>query len=140
MKISLLADDSTCFIDGSIHSFDNLFDDTLDKFAACSGCKLNISKSEAIWVGSKKGTLVYPHSEKGLQWKNDKFKTLGIHFSLNINQLFDLNYKVKLKSIESTLNCWRARNISLVGKICVVKTLLLPQLLYLFSVLCIKIP
>ena len=46
----------------------------------------------------------------------------------------------KLKSIENTLNCWRARNLSLVGKICVIKTLLLPQLLYVFSVLCIKLP
>ena len=47
---------------------------------------------------------------------------------------------IKLKSIENTLNCWRARNLSLVGKICVIKTLLLPQLLYFFSVLCIKLP
>ena len=54
--------------------------------------------------------------------------------------MFDLNYKVKLKQIEQTLNCWRARNLSLIGKICVIKSLLLPQLLYLFSVLCIKIP
>jgi len=54
--------------------------------------------------------------------------------------MFDLNYKVKLKQIEGILNCWRTRNLSLIGKICVIKTLLLPQLLYLFSVLCIKIP
>ena len=54
--------------------------------------------------------------------------------------MFDLNYKVKLKQIEQTLNCWRARNLSLVGKICVIKTLLPAQLLYQFSVLCIKTP
>ena len=54
--------------------------------------------------------------------------------------MFDLNYKVKLKQIEGTLNCWRTRHLSLIGKICVIKTLLLPQLLYLFSVLSIKIP
>ena len=32
VKISLLADDSTCFLDGSIESFNNLFD-LLDQFA-----------------------------------------------------------------------------------------------------------
>ena len=32
------------------------------------------------------------------------------------------------------------RNLSLLGKIAVVKSLLLPQLLYLFSVLCIDLP
>ena len=53
--------------------------------------------------------------------------------------MFDLNYKVKLKQIEGILNCWKARNLSLIGKICVIKSLLLPQLLYLISVLCFKI-
>ena len=62
------------------------------------------------------------------------------HFSLNLNTLFDLNFKTKLHQIEQTLNCWRARGLSLIGKICVIKSLMLPQLLYLFSVLCIKIP
>ena len=74
--------------------------------------------------------------------KKNQFKSLGIHFSLITRSscLFDLNYKVKLKQIDGSLNCWRARNLSMIGKICVIKALLLPQLLYLFSVLCIKIP
>ena len=32
------------------------------------------------------------------------------------------------------------RNLSLIGRVCVIKTLVLPQLIYLFSVLCIRIP
>ena len=54
--------------------------------------------------------------------------------------MFDLNYKVKLKQIKQSLNCWRARNLSLIGKICVIKSLLLPQLLYQFSVCVSKSP
>ena len=65
---------------------------------------------------------------------------LGIHFSLKIGSMFDLNYKTKLKQIEGILNFWHTRNLSLISNICVIKTLLLPQLPYLFSVLCIKIP
>ena len=38
------------------------------------------------------------------------------------------------------MNCWKQRNLSLLGKIAVIKSLLLPQLLYLFSVLCIDLP
>ena len=89
---------------------------------------------------SKKGSNTFPLSEKGLPWKTSSFKALGIVFHLNTKYMFDLNYKVKLKQIEQSLNCWRARNLSLIGKICVIKSLLLPQLLYQFSVLCIKIP
>lgn len=139
LKISLLADDSTCFIDGSENSFQSLFD-TIEFFSESSGCRLNISKSEAIWIGSKEDLTSYPFASNGLKWNQHTFKTLGIHFSLNTADLYNLNHKLKLKSIETTLNCWRARNLSLVGKICVIKTLLLPQLLYFFSVLCIKIP
>ena len=139
LKINLLADDSTCFIDGSDASFKSLFN-TIDKFSECSGCKLNVAKSEAIWIGSRQGCQSHPFADIGLKWNKSTFKILGIHFSLNINQLYNLNHKIKLKSIENTLNCWRVRNLSLVGKICVIKTLLLPQLLYYFSVLSIHIP
>ena len=137
LKLSLLADDTTCFLDGSDESFQNLFS-TLDTFGICSSCKINLSKSDAIWIGSKRGTNYFPYSDKGLFWNTSTFKTLGIVFHLDTKYMFDLNYKVKLKQIKQTLNCWRARNLSLVGKICVIKTLLLPQLLYQFSVLCIK--
>ena len=101
LKISLLADDSTCFIDGSEKSLKSLFD-TIDKFSESSGCKLNIAKSEAIWIGSKKGSHLFPFTEKGLKWNKFNFKTLGVHFSLNTKQLYDLNHKIKLKSIENT--------------------------------------
>ena len=139
VKISLLADDSVCFLDGSKSSFEHLFK-ILDKFGLYSGCKINLSKTEAIWIGSKRGCQETPLAEKGISWKTSQFKPFGINFSLNVNSIFDLNYKEKLKRIEQTINCWRMRNLSLIGKICVIKSLVLPQLLYLFSVLCIKIP
>ena len=70
--------------------------------------------------------------ERCLSWCDSKFKCLGIVFSLNTNAMFDLNYRIKLKQIEVILNIWRARNLSLIDKICVIKSLLLPQLIYLF--------
>ena len=56
-KINLLADDTTCFLQGDLESFQVLFS-TLDKFASFSGCKINMSKSEAIHIGSP--TLLKP--------------------------------------------------------------------------------
>ena len=138
-KISLFADDSVCFSDGSDDSLFHLFD-TLFKFGQCSGCKLNLSKTEAIWIGSKKGCQDFPYANRGISWKKSNFKCLGITFSLNVSKIFDLNYKDKLKKIEQTVNCWRMRNLSLIGKVCVLKTIVLPQLIFLFSVLCIKVP
>ena len=88
----------------------------------------------------KRVLKTFPFSDQGLTRKINHFKTLGIHFSLKIGSMFDLNYKTKLKQIDGVLNCWHTWNLSLISNICVIKTLLLPQLLYLFSVRCIKIP
>ncbi len=138
-KINLLADDTTCFLKGDLESFQALFN-TLDQFALISGCKMNMSKSEAIHIGSLKNTVSFHFEDSGLKWKSNTFKTLGINFSLNVNSLYELNFVPKLVQIEQTLNCWKHRNLSLIGKVTVIKSLLLPQLLYLFSVLCIPIP
>ena len=138
-KISLLADDTTCFLQGDLKSFQTLFN-TLDQFASFSGCKVNMSKSEAIHIGSLRNSDVFPFQDSGLRWRSNTFKTLGINFSLNVNSLYDLNFVPKLRQIEQTLNCWKHRNLSLIGKVTVIKSLLVPQLLYLFSVLCINIP
>ena len=126
-------------LDGSKESFDNLFE-ILNIFGKMPGCKINLNKTEAVWIESKKGCLDFPALSHGISWKTSQFKTVGIILSVNVNSLFDLNYKIRLKQIEQTINCWRMRNLSLIGKICVIKTLVLPQLLYLFSVLSIKIP
>ena len=139
VKISLFADDSVCFVDGSEDSFKTLFD-ILDIFGRCSGCKINVAKTEAIWIGSKRGCQDFPLRNQGITWKISQFKSLGVNFSLNLGLIFDLNYKEKLKRMKQTINCWRMRNLSLIGKVCVIKSLVLPQLLYLFSVLSIKIP
>ena len=127
------------FLQGDLGSFQALFS-VLDKFASFSGCKINLSKSEAIHIGSLKGTGFCPFEEDGLRWRTNSFKTLGINFSLNINSLYELNFIPKLRHIEQTLNWWRHRNLSLLDKVTVIKSLLLHQLLYLFSVLCIHVP
>ena len=133
-KLSLLADDTTCFLHGDFDSFRHLFG-TLNCFASMSGCKINMSKSEAIHIGSSKGNDFKPFSNEGLVWKENTFNTLGVNFSLNVKALYELNFIPKLTHIQQILNCWRSRNLSLIGK-----SLLLPQLLYLFSVLSIPIP
>ena len=102
-----------------------------------SGCNINMSKSEAIHIGNIKDSDFKPFSNEGLVWKEI---TSSLIFSLNVKALYELNFIPKLTHIEQILVCWHSRNVSLIGKIAVIITLLLPQLHYLFSVLCIPIP
>ena len=80
-KINSLADD-TCFLRGDLRSFQALFN-TRDKFASFSGCKINLSESEAIHIGSLKGNDLCPFQEVGLTGRSNTFKSLGVNFSLN---------------------------------------------------------
>lgn len=139
-KISLFADDSVCFLDGSDISFSELFV-TLSNFGKYSGCKNNFSKTEAIWIGSQKGCQDFPYSNQRVSWKTSQFKCLGVNFSLNLSLLYCSNYKERLKKNGKYHKLLAyMRNLSLIGRICVFKTLVLPQLIFLFSVLCIRIP
>ena len=114
------------FLYGDPDSFTKLFE-ILNKFASLSGCKINLSKSEAIHIGALKGSTFYPFSNDGLTWKTNSFRYLGINFSLNVKALYELNFIPKLTQIQQIINCWRSRNLSLIGKITVIKSLLLPQ-------------
>ena len=52
-KISLLADDTTCFLQGDLDSFKNLFE-TLNSFASLSGCKTSGSGTTSLaWTYMK---------------------------------------------------------------------------------------
>ena len=61
-----------------------------------------------IWIGSKIiSNEVLHHSRWKLDWQRTKFELLGVNFSLNLDEMLDLNYNTKLIDIKSTLCQWR---------------------------------
>ena len=99
-----------------------------------------MSKCEAIHIGKDINIRHKPFEEDGLTWRTQSFKALGVSFSLHVKSLYELNFIPKLQKMEQTIHCWSHRGLSLIGKIAVIKALVLPQMLYLFSVLCIPLP
>ena len=49
----------------------------------------------------------------------------------------DLNWKSKLKKIKQMIARWERRNLGVLGKICVIKSLLLSQFVYLLQAICL---
>ena len=64
-------------------------------------------------------------------------KALGIFFSYDSNKANELNFVEKIRNLEKTLNSWKRRNLTLYGKVNIVKTLGLSKLIYSASVLVI---
>lgn len=133
-KISQYADDTLIFLDGSKRSLLKVID-ILDKFKKCSGLCINYDKSEVIKLGILKATQDDFEIPKKLKWNVSNFKSLGIMFSLDLTEMVHINYNEKLKQIQNCLKVWSMRNISIQGKILLIKTLALPKLTYVSTVL-----
>ena len=130
IKISQLADDTSLFLQ-DLQSVKHATD-FLREFGEISGLKLNCSKTEAIWIGSNIGRSDKP---LGIKWIEGTFKCLGVWCSNNTDEMITKNYRERINKIKQVLNIWQCRNLSLKGKVTVIWSVALPQLLYICSCL-----
>ena len=129
-KLSQYADDTTCLVEDT-SSASKLFE-KVDLFRLCSGLELNRSKTEALWLGSNKNRTDTPF---GIRWPKDYVNTLGICFTTDPNISYSKNLESRLLSLEKCLNVWSSRDLTLYGKINIVKSLALSKLFFVAAVL-----
>ena len=106
----------------------------LKDFGECSGLKMNIDKSELFDLGKSENRGA---RYKKLKWCTDSFKYLGIWFNKSEPVMEYKNFRHRLDNIINQFKIWRQRDLSLKGKITIIRTLALSQLLYTTSVLSI---
>ena len=125
LKTLLYADDVTLFLQDREDLKNAL--SLVTFFSKFSGLAMNRNKTEAMWLGSSK----YCKEElEGLKWKL-QIKILGIYFNTAIpaSEIED-NWLPRLEQIQRLISQWSKRNLSIMGKICIFKSLLLSQLIY----------
>ena len=112
----------------------DIYETNNDKFRLFSGLKINLDKSVLLPLGSLKKN---PPDISALHVKfaNGTVRYLGILLSADLTNLFDLNFTPKLQKLKDILRIWSCRDLTPVGKIAVVKSLGLSQLIFLLSVL-----
>ena len=130
LKISQYADDRTVFV-RDLDSVTSLLK-LLNEFNECSGLEINNTKTEAMWLGEWKDKTDEPFDFK---WPKEPINALGVSFSYNHANADRLNFGEKILSLVKTLNTWKRRNLTLYGKINIVKTLGISKLIYSASVL-----
>ena len=128
-KLLQFADDTTAVL-SDLNSARALFK-LLESFEKVSGLKLNVTKTEAMWIGSLRNCEEEP---LGVKWQKC-VKFLGIFITYDIQLLVEKNFKQRLKKVKNTLNLWKWRGLSIYGKVNIIKTLLLPKMIYPSSVL-----
>ena len=99
IKLTMYADDTTAFVIEEA-SANNLFKE-LNEFQLVSGLKVNVEKTEGIWIGLNAFSKNRPF---GIKWPSNPIKALGIYFSYNVKEAENANFEDKIKQLERQLH------------------------------------
>ena len=104
-----------------------------EEFYRYAGLKLNKSKTVAF-ITERVNPKAYQDNTLGVDWTFKEFKTLGAWFSSNVNETYQLNIAEKIDTIKIILRTWSSRSLTLKGNVTVLKSLIVPQILQLASI------
>ena len=129
--LSQYADDTQIFLDGSEASLRATLQ-ILEIFYNMSGLKINKDKTKALWIGSKINSTERLCNEHNLDWEQGPIKILGVTFSPEVYNIWDINSQDTLTKIEKIINTWSKRKLTLPGRITIIKSLALSKVTHLF--------
>ena len=125
-KDSGYADDvSIIFTDNA--SIDEIFN-VLSKFEKATNAKINVDKTDGLWVGNWKHRLDTP---RDIKWVNTMVKNLGVFVGNNRQDCEIRSFEEAKEKIKNKLSYWNGKGISLKGRIRVINTFILPKIWYI---------
>ena len=116
------ADDSTFFLKDKNSTKELL--NTINYFSSFTGLKPNLSKYEVAGIGALKGVKVAICGMKCIGLTKEVIKLLRVFFSYDKNLQLENNFRKTILNIDRILKMWRQRNLTLEGKIIILKTAL----------------
>lgn len=134
IKIMQYADDMLIVSDGTYSSLKKI-DDLLKDYKTASGLKINYDKTNIFPLGPLEFNKPLFMDVFKYNWTLGPVTLLGITFDNGRDSLFHLNYTPKLSRLKGLLNLWSRRDLTPIGKITIVKSFAISQLVYLFQVL-----
>ena len=134
IKLTQFADNTTVILDGSQKSVQATLN-TLEILSSISGLEVNKDKTKLIWIGSKIKSKSRVDVNAEMLWGENEFTLLGIIFSTDLNNISKIKFEKVLFKTKAELNSWKYRILSPIGKITVLKTLILLKIIHLFSLI-----
>ena len=115
-------------------SFEKSFD-TIEKYGKVSGLFLNTDKTQAIWLGSKRRSQIKYMPHLKIVWNPNQFKILGVWFTQDPKDCEKINYNEKFLEVKALFNIWSKRLITPLGRVAILKSLILSKLVHLWILL-----
>ena len=134
LLLSLFADDSDLFLEATGICLDEVIKE-LANFARVSGCKYNLDK-KCIPLGKAKQDISLMSNIKstyGDKFIINEFIALGVDFDNfnNIQVISNNSYLDKLERARSRSKFWETRDLTIYGRITLIKSLLMSQFVYI---------
>jgi exonuclease III len=129
--ISQFADDTSFAIKCRKESLNKLFYH-LKEFGSITGLKINIDKTEILLMGTTEINDIPPKYKKQVK---EEVKSLGCKIYRSNKKTTDVNIEEAVSKIKSMISKWNKRRLALSGRIAIVKSLLLPQITYILSIM-----
>ena len=107
---------------------------TIKKFSSVAGPTLNLEKTEGLWLGSLKTRQLHCQLYD-INWPVKPIRALGIYVGHSKIECHNLNWENKLLKIESQINNWSSRKLTLMGKIYLIKSEFLSKIIYSATIL-----
>lgn len=134
VRISQYADDTILFLDSTKRSLVGATEE-LSMFSTQSGLNINWEKTSCMFVGTSNAPdFVDDAPANKIKWVNE-MKILGIYFQRKIDNITEINFERKIELLEKDIAQWKRRHITPLGKITVIKSLLLAKIVHLFIAL-----
>ena len=108
----------------------NRFLDTTEELGKCSGLRINYDKTEIFFLGNHLPKYVNDDIEIKKAKVKRAVKILGVHFTYDVALKQKLNLKEIMHPIKEKLKLWRRKNRTVIGRIQIVKTFVIPIIMY----------
>ena len=112
----------------------------ISEFSKVARYKINTQKSLAFLYTNNDKSEKEIRESIPFTTATKRIKYLGINLPKETKELYTKNYKTLIKKIKDDINRWRNIPCSWVGRINIVKMTILPNTIYRFSVIPIKLP
>ena len=132
--ISQFADDASLLLDGSKESFEACVFTVLE-YAKYSGLAMNFDKTKVVWFGCENPPKITFLPHLPFEWNPKTFTILGVEFTTNLENITDINIRKKLTEMQKDLNSWSNRDLTPLGKVTVIKTLIISKIVHLLTTL-----